>query len=134
MATNATTWFYTEPEHNHYLIDERVNHTFWANRITALHLSCVRAEPPFRMTGEWRDIPIALEWVPNEYLVLSTPAEHNIDLLVIGVKEILGFLPTVSYVDSSSAMYAEWRVNDAEARFQVIQGDPNYRQIRQYEK
>lgn len=132
MATNASTWFYREPEHNAYLIEERVNHTFWSNRITALHLACTHTEPPFRMEGEWRSLPLALEWVPGDYLTLTTRSAEDITPLLVGIKEILGFSPTISYVDPEGNRVAQWYVNEVEGRIQNIQGNPNFRQIKRY--
>lgn len=132
MVTNASTWFYSEPEHNAYLIEERVNHTFWSNRITDVHLDCTNAEPPFRMVGEWRGLPVELEWEPKKYLTLTTKPVDQSNKLLIGVKEILGFNPTISYVDPGGNMIAEWHATEVGERVQEIQGNPNYRQIKQY--
>jgi hypothetical protein len=134
MATNASTWFYAEPEHNAYLIEERVNHTFWSNRIGEIYLDCVSETPPFRVQGEWHNIPVTIEWVPKEYLTLTTRAEDDTELLLIGLKELLGFPPTISYIDANQQMIAEWHVKQAEQRIQEIQGNPNYRQIKRYKK
>lgn len=134
MATNASTWFYNQPESRDYLIEERVNHTFWSNRITAIHLHCVSTDSPFRMEGEWRAMPISLEWIPNEYLTLTTRAVDDTDSLIVGVKEILGFLPTISYVDPEGNLIAEWHVKEVAQRIKEIQGNPNYRNIKRYKK
>lgn len=134
MATNASTWFYREPEHQAYLIEERVNHTFWNNRMTAVYLDCTRAEPPFRMEGEWRGHRVALEWMPNDYLTLTANPGEDTTLLLVGIKEILGFPPTVSYLDAGGHFVAQWYVKDVEQRISDIQGNPNYRQIKRYKK
>ncbi len=134
MATNASTWFYKEPEHRAYLLEERVNHTFWSNRITAIHLDCASAEPPFRMSGEWHGEPVELEWLPNDYFTLTTRLTEDTNSLLVGIKEILGFTPAISYVDPSQNFVAHWYVKDAERRIQDIQGNPNYRQIKRYKK
>lgn len=132
MATNASTWFYSEPEHKPYLIEERVNHTFWSNRITSLHLACTHSEPPFQMEGEWRSVPLAIEWVPGDYLALTTRSAEDVTPLLLGIKEILGFAPTISYVDPEGAMVTQWYATDIEGRIQSIQGNPNFRQIKRY--
>jgi hypothetical protein len=132
MATNASTWFYSEPEHRAYLIDERVNHTFWSNRLVYLHLRCTHAEPPFRMEGEWRAIPVTLEWVPGDFLTLTTRSAEDITPLLVGIKEILGFAPTISYVNPEGDMVTQWYATDVESRIQSIQGNPNFRQIKRY--
>ncbi|NDJ75614.1 MAG: hypothetical protein GYB65_05085 [Chloroflexi bacterium] len=132
MATNASTWFYAEPEHNAYLLEERVNHSFWSNRISALHLDCTHPEPPFRMVGVWREQPIAVEWVPNRYFTLTAPPNDEINSLIVGTKEVLGFTPTVSYIDPDGQLVAEWHMHEAEQRIAEIQGNPNYRNIKRY--
>jgi hypothetical protein len=134
MATNASTWFYKEPEHNPYLIEERVNHTFWSNRIAAIHLDCTNAEPPFRMVGEWHTIPLEIEWVPNQYLTLSARAGDDVNRLIVGVREILGFTPTISYAGPDGHLKVEWHVKEADQRIREIQGNPNYHDIKRYKK
>jgi hypothetical protein len=134
MSTNASTWFYREPEHRAYLIEERVNLTFWSNRIAAIHLDCTNEEPPFRMDGEWHGNPVTIEWVPNEYLTLTTLSVESADALLIGIKEILGFPPTISYVDPDNNFIAEWHVKEVAQRIQEIQGNPTYHQIKRYKK
>jgi len=134
MATNASTWFYQEPEHRAYLIEERVNHTFWSNRIAGIHLDCTSEEPPFRMVGEWHEMPVELEWIPTEYLTLSGRAQDDLNLLIVGVKEILGFMPTISYVDPNGQQSVHWYAKEVERHISEIQGNPNYRQIKRYKK
>lgn len=130
MATNASTWFYNEPEHNAYLIEERVNHTFWGNRISALYLDCVQAEPPFRMEGVWREMPVALEWVPNDYLALTALPGDDTRALVAGVQEIMGFVPAVSYRDNAGRLITEWHAKADTDRVRVVQGNPNFHDVK----
>ncbi|MBN1678684.1 MAG: hypothetical protein JW966_00235 [Anaerolineae bacterium] len=134
MATNASTWFYSEPEHRAFLLEERVNHTFWSNRIGGLYLDCTSETPPFKMTGEWHGEPVGIDWIPNNYFRLTTTPGKNADLLIVGIKEILGFVPTISYVDRDGQISAEWYVKQAEQRIQDIQGNPNYRDIKRYKR
>jgi hypothetical protein len=51
MSANAGTWFYREPEHNPYMLTERLNGTFWQERIVGVYWRCIRAEPPFWPRG-----------------------------------------------------------------------------------
>lgn len=134
MSTNATTWFYAEPEHNAYLLEERINHTFWANRIADVYFDTLSAEPPFKMTAIWRGQPITIEWVPKDTFTLIASPGADTDLLIVGIQEILGFLPTVSYVGPDGQMTAHWYFSDAEARIQAIAGNPHYRSIKRYKK
>jgi hypothetical protein len=134
MSTNASTWFYHEPEHRAYLIEERVNHTLWSNRIAAIYLDCTSEEPPFRMSGEWHGLPVSIEWVPNEYFTLTTRSADSTESLLIGLKEILGFPPAISYIDPDNNFTVEWHVKEVAQRIQEIQGNPNYHQIKRYRK
>lgn len=132
MATNASTWFYSEPEHNAYLLEERVNHTFWSNRLSAIYLDCVSDTPPFKMVGTWHELPVTIEWVPKDYFILTTQPDGRFDQLVVALKEILGFTPTISYVDSNGNQIVEWHLKQATQRVQSVQGDPNFRHIKRY--
>lgn len=132
MATNASTWFYAEPEHDAYLIEERVNHTFWSNRIADLHFDCVNAEPPFRMVANWRGTPVEITWEPSSYFVLKATPGDNANLLLLGTREILGLNPTISYVDPEGQQFAEWYVNADNDRIREVQGNPHYSQIKRY--
>jgi hypothetical protein len=132
MATNASTWFYAEPEHRAYLLEERVNHTFWSNRIAGLYLDCVSENPPFRMSGDWNEIPVTIEWVPNDYFTLITRPGDQADSLIVGVKEILGFTPAVSYVNPDGELVVEWRVKGGDQRLREVQNSSQYRNVKRY--
>ncbi len=134
MATNASTWFYAEPEHRPYFLEERVNHTFWSNRITAVSFDTVSAEAPFRMEGQWYDAAVSIEWVPNEYFILTASPRDNTDQLIVGVKEILGFAPTISYTNEQGNVIGEWYTKPAEARVQAVQTNTAYHNIKLYKK
>ena len=86
MATNASTWFYNEPEHNAYLLEERVNHTLWSNRLSAVYLDCLSETPPFKMSGTWHELPITIEWVPRDYFTLTTLPDSQVDQLIVALK------------------------------------------------
>lgn len=134
MSTNATTWFYAEPERNAYLLEERINHTFWANRIADVYFDTISAEPPFKMSAVWRGQSITIEWVPKDYFTLTAAPGADTDLLIVGLKEILGFLPTVSYIGPDGLMAVQWYFLDAEGRVQTLSGNPNYSNITRYTK
>lgn len=132
MATNASTWFYNEPEHNAYLLEERVNHTFWSNRLSAVYLDCLSDTPPFKMAGTWGELPLTIEWVPRDYFTLTTQPDTQVDQLIVALKEILGFMPTISYVDPNGDQIVEWHMKQAGQRIQNIQGNPNFHHIKRY--
>ncbi|HLA43351.1 MAG TPA: hypothetical protein VJZ27_07960, partial [Aggregatilineales bacterium] len=133
MSTNATTWFYQQPEKGRaYLIAERVNHTFWTNRVTGIYFSCVNAEPPFRLIGDWQGINVEIEFEPNTVFILRMSSESV--PFVKGCSEILGFPPTVSYQDSDNRHIVEWYAKNAGKRLQEVQGNPSFRNIKLYKR
>ena len=132
MTTNSRTWFYNEPEHRPYYIEERVNQNLWANRFGSIYLDCVRAEPPFRMEGVWNGITVVLEWVPNTWLRLTCSREDR--TILMGFSQVLQFPPTLSFTDENGNWVAEWWRKDAEKRFQEVQGHPNYTNIKTYKR
>jgi hypothetical protein len=133
MSANASTWFYTEPEHDAYLIGERVNHSIWAARMSFLYLDCVSAEPPFRMVGEWEGAPIEIEWEPNKSFALRTHKESP--ELRRGFSQVLGISPpSLAYQDMDDAYVTEWHTDGGDARWREIQGKPKFRQPKRHPK
>ncbi|HVO41056.1 MAG TPA: hypothetical protein VMT34_00460 [Aggregatilineales bacterium] len=130
MTTTSRTWFYSEPEHRPYYIEERVNQTLWAARFGTLYLDCVRAEPPFRMEGVWHGVHVTIEWVPNDWFMLTTDKEAKD--LITGFAQVLQFPPTLSYFNPEGQSIAEWRRKDAAKRLQESQGQPQYSDIKTY--
>lgn len=127
MSTNARTWFYNEPEHRPYLIEERLNGTFWQARLTQVIFDCVRAEPPFLCLGMWRGQPFEVEWEPKKWLIVRSP-QNLPDDLIAGFSRVLGFKPAFRYQDPAGRMTYEWHLDGGQARWQAIQGVPSYRQ------
>lgn len=133
MSANSRTWFYTEPEHRPYFIEERVNQNLWANRLGSIYLDCVKSEPPFRMEGVWNGIGVVIEWVPNKWFKLHTSQEDRI--LITAFSQTLQFPPTLSYIDENGDAIAEWwRGEGAAKRLQEVQGHPNYSGLKTYKQ
>jgi hypothetical protein len=125
MTTNASTWFYRAPEKIPYYISERVNSTFWEARLGGVYLDVERAESPFLMKGNYNGTPISLEWEPAKWLRLSTsPASPA---LANGVNNILRRRADLSYENEEGETIWEWRLQDADKRWQQIQGKPAFR-------
>lgn len=124
MTTTAKTWFYNTPEKNAYAIGERVRTNFWDARFGGIWLDTVRAEPPFLMTGHYQNSKIELEWQPGQWCMLRTEPESS--ALATGVANILDFKPAFKYEDPQGHTVWEWRLSDVNARWQALQGHPEY--------
>ena len=127
MTTTAATWFYRDPERIAYYLEERVNQTFWQARIGNIWLDANSAEPPYRMSGVWRDQPVEIEWQPNEYFVLRVPEAGDAADLVNGVSRVLALQPSLSFGDPEDRLVTEWHVSGGAARWGDIQGKAAYR-------
>lgn len=131
MSTNATTWFYSEPETNRpYYITERLTHTFWANRLSGIYLNCVKADAPYRVEGAWEGQDVAMEWEVRNFFRLISDRETK--PLITVCSEVLGFRPTLSYVDGNDQFVTEWFLNKEHDRLREVQGDPAYRNVKKY--
>lgn len=123
MSTTAQTWFYTEPEHQAYLISERLNSTFWQARAVGAYWKTVRAEPPFLAHGYQGDDVIELEWVPREWLALRAPHGVDVSPLVQAIsRRILAFPATLSYEIAGGGQVVEWHRDDGDRRWSELQG------------
>jgi hypothetical protein len=122
MTTTSATWFYRDPERIAYYLEERVNQTFWQARLNGLWLDCVSAEPPYRMSGVWREVPVEIEWVPGEFFILRVPSDSDSSDFVNAVSHVLALSPAFNYTDPDERLVTEWHVDGGKARWQDIQG------------
>ncbi len=127
MTTTATAWFYREPEHNAYALQERIRTHFWDERVGDIFLDTVRAEPPFEMQGEYNRTPVHMEWVPKKYMKLRLHAGS--EALARILSRMLKLKPYLKYQDAEGRTIWEWYLNDDEGhkRWQSVQGLPAYR-------
>ena len=133
MATNATSWFYAEPETGRpFFISERVNHTFWSNRITDVYFTCTQATAPYLLVGIWAGMEVELEFEPNAVFILRMAREDK--RFIKGVQEILGFKPTVAYSDADRRHVVEWYVTQADKRLQEVQSNSSLRDVKVYKR
>lgn len=123
MSTTAETWFYYEPEHNAYLISERLNATFWTARVVEIYWRCVKADPPFCAVGYSGEHTVALEWVPTDWLALRCQEELCVDTVVEAISNrILAFPATLVYGKQDGTRVWEWHRDGGHKRWSEIQG------------
>jgi hypothetical protein len=134
MTASSRTWFYSEPEHRPYLIEERVNGNLWATRFGSIYLDCVHAEPPFAMEGKWNGIDIRIEWLPNNWFTMRTSREDK--TLVTGFAQALQLLPVVSYTETDGTVVTEWHRDPAMManRLRDIQSSTHYTNVKTYKR
>jgi hypothetical protein len=133
MSTSARTWFYSTPEPRPYYIEERVNHTLWKNRIQGLYMSCVQAEKPIKMEGNWNGMPVFFEWEPGHYFKLRMGEERK-EFIGVMRQILLGLKPALMYQDIDGLYVVEWHTDGGESRWKDIQGNPQYQGLRRLTK
>ena len=134
MSTNSRTWFYNEPEHRPYFIEERVNQNLWANRFGSIFLSCVKAEPPFKMTGKWNGIDLAIEWLPKVWFTLQASREDK--TVINGFSQVLQMLPVLSFTQEDGSVITEWHRDAASGarRLQEVKNRANVYNVKTYRR
>lgn len=126
--TNASTWFYSQPEPVPFLIAERVNNTFWAARVVDIYWTVTRAEAPYRAEGLLENAPVELEWVPGEWLALGGPQETPAfkDIINAISARIVARPATLTYINRRGMRVYEWHPFGGKERWREIQGKPEF--------
>jgi hypothetical protein len=133
MATDARKWFYSTPEPRPYYIEERINHTLWKNRLQSIYMTCIRAESPIQMEGNWNGMPIEFEWVPGNYFVLRA-GEKRKELIGVVRQMLFNLPPNFEYQNAEGLHVVEWHTDGGEARWVEVQGNPSYQGLRRIGK
>jgi hypothetical protein len=81
--------------------------------------SCVKETAPFECQGEWGDTDFSMEWEPKNYLLLKMKTPNQ-DLLN-AFERVLKHKALAAYKNGNSSVVVEWRVKNADARFQELQ-------------
>jgi hypothetical protein len=128
MTTSSLTWFYQQPENNPYLIAERVRTNFWDARYGGLWLDTIKSESPILMAGTYNKSRVELEWEPGKWLILRTNPAN--EALSQGVSNLIRFRPAIRYEDPKGNTVWEWRLKDTDARWQILQGKPEFGKLK----
>ncbi|MBI4789636.1 MAG: hypothetical protein HY782_21615 [Chloroflexi bacterium] len=113
------TWFSARFPPSRFAIEAELRSAIWKAGFGDLWLSCAREEPPYECQGAWRGKKFTIEWEPANYLLLKLP-EPNRDLLE-AFEHLLQHRALAGYKNANGEVIVEWRVKDAEARFQELQ-------------
>jgi hypothetical protein len=125
MSANASTWFYTEPENEPFLISERLNGTFWQARISDVYWKCTNSATPFKAVGYMSEDIFELEWEPGHWLALTFPQGVEPDRYIEVVsKRVLASKTSASYIDPQGRQVFEWHTEAGKSRWSDIQGNP----------
>ena len=132
MATDSRTWFYTTPEPRPYLIEERINHTLWKNRLQGLSMQCVQYTAPIKLESVWNGMPVQFEYQPGKWFYLRSGRE--VKELIGVMRQVLMMRPALAYTDANGMFCVEWHTDGGGERFQQIQGNPAFQGLRRLRK
>jgi len=124
MTTTAATWFYRAPENEAYLLAERVNSSFWEERLGGVYLSADKTDAAYGMSGSYNGAEVKLNWDTNKWLRLETsPAEPG---LAKGLANMLRRTANFRYETAQGNTVWEWWLANADKRWQEMQGKPAF--------
>jgi hypothetical protein len=101
----------------------------WDARFGDIWLETARGEAPYLMRGTLQTTDVELEWTPKQWCILRVKPAHA--LLYQGIKNILGFEAAFKYETPNGFTAWEWRLGDAQERWQTIQGKPEFGKLEQ---
>ena len=114
----SASWFLSELPPSRHTIENEMRLAFWNAGFKQMWFTCTQDQPPIACAGEWRGKEFTVEFEPKKSLTLKMP-EANQDLLE-AFERVLGHHALAAYRDNGSVV-VEWRVHDADTRFQELQ-------------
>lgn len=110
----ARTWFFKPYPPARFVIENDLRLTFWHAGAGSMWFTCTKETTPFECEGSWGEEKFALEWEPQNYLLLKMRAPNK-DLLTT-FERVLKH-PALAAYRRDGTVIVEWRVQNADARF-----------------
>ena len=115
----SAEWFFTNFPLSRSVIENELRLSFWRAGFGRMWFSCVKETAPFECQGEWGDTDFSMEWEPKNYLLLKMKTPNQ-DLLN-AFERVLKHKALAAYKNGNGSVVVEWRVKNADARFQELQ-------------
>ncbi|MDE3088969.1 MAG: hypothetical protein KGJ80_06265 [Chloroflexota bacterium] len=115
----STNWFFTQFPPSRHGIENELRLAFWKVGCGQMWITCTKDVPPYECDGHWHNQDFAVEWEPGNYLRLRMK-EANEDLLD-AFRRMLKHGALAAYKNGGGTVVVEWRVKDADARFEELQ-------------
>lgn len=114
----SASWLFTDYPASRSVIENDVRLAFWKVGAKGLWVTCTKDTAPFECQADWNGTSFSIEWAPKTYLLLKMKAPNN-DLLNI-FERMLKHKALAAYKNGGGAVIVEWRVKDANARFDEL--------------
>jgi len=115
----STNWFFSSLPASRHGIENELRLAFWKAGYAEMWFSCTKEEPPYQCDGHWHDQDFAIEWEPTNFLLLKMKQADQ--ELLDAFQRMLKHKALAAYKNGGGSVVVEWRVKDADARFQELQ-------------
>ena len=114
-----SNFLFTQFPASRSVIENELRLSFWRAGFKRMWFTCTKDTAPFECSAVWNDKEFAVEWEPQNYLLLKM--ERVDEELLKAFKNVLGHAALAAYKNGGGHVVVEWRVKDAEARFNELQ-------------
>ena len=114
----SASWLFKEYPASRSIIENDLRLVFWQAGLKSMWVSCTKETPPFECQADWRGEAFVIEWEPKQYLLLKMKAPNQ-DLLD-AFERILKHRALAAYKNGDGQVVVEWRVGNADARFEEL--------------
>ncbi len=115
----TTNWFFTPFPASRHGIENELRLAFWKAGYGQMWFTCTKDTAPFECEGHWHNKDFSIEWEPANYLRLKM--QDADEELLDAFRRILKHRALAAYRNGGGTVIVEWRVKDADARFQELQ-------------
>lgn len=114
----SASWFLSELPPSRHAIENEMRIAFWNAGFKQMWFTCVKDQAPIECAGRWRGKDFTVEFEPKKSLALKMKEPDQ--ALLEAFERVLGHRAVAAYRVNGSVV-VEWRVKDADARFQELQ-------------
>ena len=124
MNTFSQKWFFQNPGIIPHNIAETVRQSLWSSGLYSIWIDTMNTSIPYKMIGQYSDVSLELEWHPSKWLRLRS--EEDVSILRDHLSWLLGFEPSLQFIDHMNWKICEWHLQDFDERWWEISGNPMY--------
>lgn len=116
----TASWLFTDYPASRSVIENDLRLAFWKAGVKGIWVTCIKDTAPFECQAEWNGTSFTFEWEPKNYLMLKMKSPNQ-DLLNV-FERLLKHKALAAYKNGGGNVVVEWRVKDANARFEELKG------------
>lgn len=114
---STPSWFFIDLPPSRHTIENEMRIAFWNAGFKQMWFTCTKDQSPFECMGKWHGTDFTVAFEPKKSLELRMKEPNQ--ALLESFERVLGHRALAAYRDGGSVV-VEWRVKDAEARYQEL--------------